>query len=502
MRAKGKKWAETIGDLDLTRDGSKAWSLLNNLNGENRRTNPKPMIFNNDTIIDDQKKAEKMNLHFASISNACKLSDQDKADIKELKEKEKAPSANQAIFEETFTLAELNRAMRKLKKRKAPGPDKLHNEMLIKLEKTGKQAILRLINHSWSTGVIPKIWKNAILLPILKKGKPVEDFNSYRPISITSCLGKLSERMINSRLTWWLETSGCLHPNQAGFRAGQRTEDQLFRLSQKVLDGFQKKQHTAAVFVDLKQAYDRVWRKGLYQKLMNSGIQGKMYRWLKQFLTDRTIQTKVNDGLSSKAVLEEGLPQGSPLSCTLFLIFINDLPSILKTDNALYADDLAIWHTSRHPLISKRRLNEDLTTLGEYCNRWKITVNTNKTVYCIFSLSANVAQKNLNISIQGQQLKKEANPTYLGITLDARLTLNEQMEKAREKAKGRLRLVKRLASTSWGADKNTLRQLYLGYVRSTMDYSLALQNISSHTTQESLDKVQNNALRLISGGLK
>ena len=81
--------------------------------------------------------------------------------------------------------------------------------------------------------------------------------------------------MINNRLTWWLETTGFLHKNQAGFRAGHRTEDQLFRLSQKVIDGFQKKQHTTAVFVDLKQAYDRVWRKGLYLKMFKAGIQWK-----------------------------------------------------------------------------------------------------------------------------------------------------------------------------------------------------------------------------------
>ena len=76
------------------------------------------------------------------------------------------------------------------------------------------------------------------------------------------------------------------------------------------------------------------------------------------------------------------------------------------------------------------------------------------------------------------------------------------MDKIKKKAKSRLHLVKRLASTSWGADKDTLRQLYLGYVRSTMEYSLALQALSSRTNQQSLDKVQNNALRFISGGLK
>ena len=104
--------------------------------------------------------------------------------------------------------------------------------------------------------------------------------------------------------------------------------------------------------------------------------------------------------------------------------------------------------------------------------------------------------------IQGKELKKEENPSYLGFTLDPRMTLNEHMENVRKKANKRLNLLKRLASTSWGADKNTLRQLYLGYIRSSMEYSLALQTISSKTAQESVDKVQNHALRFISGGLR
>ena len=126
-------------------------------------------------------------------------------------------------------------------------------------------------------------------------------------------------------------------------------------MSQRILDGFQKRQHTTAVFVDLKQAYDRVWRKGLLLKMKTAGICGNLYEWIKQFLTDRTIQTKINDGLSSKETIEEGLPQGSPLSCTLFLLFINDLPDALTVENALYADDLAMWITSKlYPVQQKK----------------------------------------------------------------------------------------------------------------------------------------------------
>ena len=500
--AKRATWAKTTAELDLSRNGAKAWSLMNNLNGENRKQNPKPMFTNNETIVEDQKKAEKMNKHFALIGKASALSDKDKEKLQDLKSQEKAPSAGIQVFEDNFTLAELNKAMKKLKRRKAPGEDKVHNEMLINLGETGRQAILCLFNMTLKSGTIPKAWRNAVISPILKKGKPQEDFNSYRPISMTSCLGKIIERMVNSRLYWWLESSGQLNSSQAGFRAGYRTEDQLFRLSQRVIDGFQNKHHTTAVFVDLRQAYDRVWRKGLLLKMRKTGIHGSLYKWLKSFLSERTIQTKVNNGVSSKEVLEEGLPQGSPLSCTLFLIFINDLPDVLDIEKALYADDLALWTTSKYTFMNRRRVNQSLECLGNYCEEWKLQINTSKTVYTVFTLSPAAAKENHKIMIQGKQLEKEENPTYLGIKLDPRLTLNEHMSNVRDKANNRLKLVKRLASTAWGADRNTLRQLYLGYVRSSMEYSLALQTISSQTTQQSIDKVQNHALRFISGGLK
>ena len=191
-----------------------------------------------------------------------------------------------------------------------------------------------------------------------------------------------------------------------------------------------------------------------------------------------------------------------PLGCTLFLVFINDLPDILQIEKALYADDLAMWTTSKYTILNRRKVNQSLKLLGEFCDEWKLQINTTKTVYTVFSLSPAVVKECHNIMIQGKKLEKEENPTYLGIKLDTKMTLNDHMKNVKVKASNRLKLVKRLASTSWGADKNTLRQLYLGYVRSNMEYSLALQSISSKTSQQSVDSVQNHALRFISGGMK
>ena len=152
--------------------------------------------------------------------------------------------------------------------------------------------------------------------------------------------------------------------------------------------------------------------------------------------------------MSSKKILEEGLPQGSSLSCTLFLIFINDLPDILKSEKALYADDLVLWNTHTVAGISAMYLNADLKRLETYCHRWKLKLNQTKTVYTIFSNSPRVANKSLPLKYEGQALSKESNPVYLGVTLDQRLTLKKHLRNVKEKALRRLNIVKRLASTT------------------------------------------------------
>ena len=149
--------------------------------------------------------------------------------------------------------------------------------MLIHLGQEGKKALLHLINMTWNKGTIPTPWRNAHIVPILKKGKDPKVPKSYRPISLSSCVGKVAERMVNRRLYWWLESNGLITEVQAGYRAANRTEDQLFRLIQSVQDGLQERNSTTAVFVDFQEAYDRVWRKGLLLKMQRMGIQGKMY---------------------------------------------------------------------------------------------------------------------------------------------------------------------------------------------------------------------------------
>ena len=105
-----------------------------------------------------------------------------------------------SIFEDPLTLGELDSALSKLKMRKSPGPDKIHNEMLQNLDEKGKSLVLKLFNRTWTEGTLPKAWKLATITPVLKPGKKANDPKNYWPILLTSCLGKLCELILNHRL--------------------------------------------------------------------------------------------------------------------------------------------------------------------------------------------------------------------------------------------------------------------------------------------------------------
>ena len=122
-----------------------------------------------------------------------------------------------------FVMEELEGALKGMQNGRSPGPDNITNDMLAHLGTQAKKKLLGLFNTSWKTGLIPSIWKKVILIPILKAGKPRNKGNSYRPISLTSCMCKL---MVNKRLMWYLMDK------QAGFRQFRSTEDQIAYIAQ------------------------------------------------------------------------------------------------------------------------------------------------------------------------------------------------------------------------------------------------------------------------------
>ena len=164
--------------------------------------------------------------------------------------------------EPPFNTKQFEEALKIFKDKKSPGPDKITNEILEHLGTKEKSKLLGIFNNGWKTGHVPQTqsWREANMVPFHKKGKDLADTDSYRPFSLTSCVGKLNERLINTRLVGHLEKNNII-PEQSGFWQHRSTEIQVMYIALKIEDGFQDKQHTMTVWID------KVWKDGLCLKL-------------------------------------------------------------------------------------------------------------------------------------------------------------------------------------------------------------------------------------------
>jgi hypothetical protein len=274
---------------------------------------------------------------------------------KEVRREEKEKMMND------ITMAELNKSIKQLKKKKSPGPDHVSNEMIQHLVNTTKQKLLDIYNLSWRSGQVPQCWKEATMIPVLKEGKNRTKPASYRPNSLTSCVCKTLERIINQRMEWYLESERIIFPEQAGFQRFNSTEDQTTHLAQVIEDSFQARKVTLAAFIDLQKAFDKVWKDGLV-KLQRTGIQDNMHRWTKSYLHNRRARVLIEGRCGRKVLLRYAVPQGVVLPPALFIHYLNDLaPKLPKGVHAArYADDLVLWCSEEYATTATYRMQKAL----------------------------------------------------------------------------------------------------------------------------------------------
>ena len=412
-------------------------------------------------------------------------------------------SDNTEDYNAAFTLSELHDAISS-SGNTSTGPDNLHYAFFRHLPETTLQFMLITLNDLWRKHRFPAAWREAVVIPLLKPGKDRTNPSHYRPISLTSCFGKVFERMVGKRLTWFLEEHNLLSKYQSGFRKHHTTYDHIIRLETDIRKGFKHKKQTTAVFLDISRAYDMVYKPVLISKLHALGIRGHMAYYLIGFLGgERSFQARFRSIYSDIYTMQNGLPQGSCLSPTLFNVMINDLfdtapPNI---EYSLYADDCAIWCIDNDSQHSIPRLQQALDCLEEWSRKNGCIFSPTKSAVVTFSKNSRMRHAS-ELRIAGDIIPRLESFKFLGIVLDSRLSMVKHIEHIKAKCSKRLNLFRCIAGTDYGADRKTLLYLYKALVLPIIEYGAVVYAGASDNTLKKLDTIQNCFIRIALGVMK
>ena len=371
-QARKHSWQSYISSINQNCSLHQVWKRVQKIDGKFSPVAPPVLIDTNDNLISSPHAVSNLLVtHFSKVSCNAYYSAQFLRHREQQEQRSLNFSTNAELsYNEPFTKRELDGALSQTSE-SSPGEDGITYSMLKRSHSTFKSTLLSFFNRLYSDGTFPDTWRTAIIVPIPKPGKDSKKVDNYRPISLTSCLCKLIEKMVNTRLVWYLESNSLIAEQQAGFRANRSTTDHLTQLEIALRTSICQRLHTIAIFFDLQKAYDTAWRYGVLQKVHMYGLRGQLPLFLAAFLCDRSIRVRVGNILSDVKPLIQGIPQGSVLSCTLFLIAVNDLPTaILPTVKSfLYVDDFTILASGNNICSIERRLQLSLNSLQNWCNR-------------------------------------------------------------------------------------------------------------------------------------
>ena len=402
------RWSEAVRSIDFSHSSRKAWSILNNLTGRSRHS-PRHCPVSADAIASQLVRNGK---YEAVDRKSSRLVFQEVSDLW------RATTPDAVNISDNFSQREFAAALQHLKPGKAPGPDSICPELILHAGAALKSWLRDFLSSCLRRLKIPKIWRRALVVAIPKPGKPVGDPKSYRPISLLCVPYKILERLIYARVETLIDPK-----EQAGFRRGKSTVDQVVLLTQNIEDSFEAKKKAGAVFIDLTAAYDTVWHRGLTCKLLRLFPDKHMVKMIMELVRNRSFTLTTGDSKQSRLRrLKNGVPQGSVLAPLLFNIYTYDLPSMISRKFA-YADDLALLHTSGNWKDLEGTLSQDISTLSAYLQTWRLKLSHTKTVTAAFHLNNREAKREVKVYNNSRLLPFCPTPTYLGVKLDRSLTV-------------------------------------------------------------------------------
>lgn len=449
------RYQKYLGDTqnNLTNDPSKFWSYVD----LKRKTTGFPARMTYKEIVSDE------NTHPSSLF-ATFFSEvyTDSPDLPEPNGQNWLPMFNVGSI--ALSYAEVFRGLFCINTSKGSGPDNVHPLLLSKCAKSLTEPLQFLFNLSLSTGVFPKRWKTSSITPIFKSGSRMNVTN-YRGISILPTLGKFFESLVTDILATQLRP--IISTSQHGFLKGRSTITNLTEFTHIVSNIIESGLQLDVVYTDFSKAFDKINHTLLLAKLAKLGIHSSLLDWLRSYLSDRQQYVNIHNVRSGTFNVLSGVPQGSHLGPLLFVIFINDIKSVLKNcDCLLYADDLKLYRSIKHS-SDAILIQNDLDMLVHWCKNNGLCLNVKKC-FCM-TYSRKTSPMKFVYSINDVALVRLTEVRDLGVVFDSRLLFERHIEIKIAKAYSMLGFVKRICVDF--TNLAALRSIYCAHVRSHLEFA-------------------------------
>ncbi len=461
------------------------WSIANSILNRRPAKSYPPLVINGNVITNDEEKAKIFNEYFVSFSNLIMNNSQ-------IPLASKNPS--HVLSEVVISENEVIDLLKCIKANKSPGPDLVTSMLLKQAGSSIVPSLTKLFNLSLSNCSFPQSWKKANVVPIFKKDDNSNPTN-YRPVSLLSCIAKLFERAIFKHVFNFLREHKLISIKQSGFIPGDSTVYQLTHLYHLFSQSLDQQKDIRIVFCDISKAFDRVWHDGLLTKLKEIGIQGNLLSWFRSYLTNRSQRVTIDGQESPWLNITAGVPQGSVLGPLLFLIYINDIASVVQNEIRLFADDTILYMEVDSPSVTAQSLNSDLNSMMDWADKWLIKFSPPKTV----TLNLSKKRKKLPrppLVMNTVPVRNVDSHKHLGVTLASDLSWNEHINNLAVSAN---RLIDVFNVFKYKLDRRSLEKLYFTFVRSKLEYASIVWDNCPQYLINLLEDVQLRAAKVICG---
>jgi len=407
-----------------------------------------------------------------------------------------------------ITSAQVKRAIEKLAPNKAPGPDEIPNHVLKRCWSILEHHILALAQQSLAVSHFPQLFKETTTLVLRKPNKPnYTQAKAYRPIALENTIGKVLESIMADHISYLCETHNLLPEHHFGGRPGRTTEDAMLILSESIHQAWKKGEIFSAILMDVSGAFNNVHHKRLIHNMRKRKIPLEITQWVLSFLSNRTTQMRFNGITTHSIPTPTGIPQGSPLSPILYILYNSDLLEIpnKKQLGLGFIDDILYGVQNKTANANAKELQRLLTKSEQW--RRQHGAQFEKSKYVLIHFTRNTAaQTKASVTISGTTIHPSTEGKYLGVTFDQKLKFKSHIKQTLTKGTKYALAIAGIAKSKWGPEFKHLKRLFTAVAAPRIDYAAIIwhrpgDTRTAPTTSQlrTLTSIQGKIMRAITG---